>query len=59
MNTIRNAKNDLKQELKVKNFQEGSNADRKWFVRLLNTDEFEELPEDVETPFEDPPPSDI
>lgn len=59
---VRKAKQDLKKDGAVKYFQTGSPKEKVWNIQALVEPEgggFEELPDDTETPFEPPPPSDI
>ena len=59
---MKRAKKDLKKDGAVKYFQTGSNANRVWSLQVLvEPDEggFVELPDDIETPFENNAPSDI
>lgn len=51
--TLQRAKSDLKKDGRVKNFTTGSAkaGDREWHVRLLDNQEFIELPEGTPTPF--------
>ncbi len=59
---VKRAKQDLKKDGAVKYFQTGGNANRVWNIQALVEPEdggFEELPDDTETPFENPSPSDI
>lgn len=59
---VRKAKQDLKKDGAVKYFQTGSPKEKMWNIQALVEPEgggFEELPDDTETPFEPPPPSDI
>lgn len=59
---VKRAKQDLKKDGAVKYFQTGSNANRAWNIQALVEPEgvgFEELPDDTETPFENPIPSSI
>lgn len=59
---VRKAKQDLKKDGVVKYFQTGSPKEKVWNIQALVEPEgggFEELPDDTETPFEPPPPSDI
>jgi len=61
---VKNAKRDLKKDGAVKYFQTGGakSGDKVWHIQALVDPEgggFEELPDDTETPFEKPVPSDI
>ena len=59
---VKRAKQDLKKDGAVKYFQTGSNANRVWNIQALVEPEggvFEELPDDIETPFENTVPSSI
>lgn len=59
---VRKAKQDLKKDGAVKYFQTGSPKEKVWNIQALVEPEgggFEELPDDTETPFEPPSPSDI
>lgn len=59
---VKRAKGELKAEGAVKYFQTGSNADRVWNIQALtdpDEGDFDELPDDTKTPFDNPPPSDI
>ncbi len=59
---MKRAKQDLKKDGAVKYFQTGGNANRVWNIQaLVEPDEsgFEELPDDTETPFENPDGSPI
>lgn len=59
---VKRAKQELKAEKAVKYFHTGSPKDRVWHTQaLVDPDEgdFEELPDDTETPFDNPSPSDI
>lgn len=63
-NAVKNAKRDLKKDGSVKYFQTGStrSKDNIWNIQVLvepDEAEFEELPDDTETPFENKSPSDI
>ena len=59
---MKRAKQDLKKDGAVKYFQTGSNTNRVWNIQALvepNEGGFVELPDDIETPFENNAPSDI
>lgn len=59
---LKNAKRDLKENGSVKYFQTGSKKDKVWNIQALvepDDGNFEELPDDTETPFDNPSPSDI
>lgn len=60
--SVRKAKQDLKKDGAVKYFHTGGNKKRIWHIQALIKPEdggFEELPDDVETPFTTPVPPDI
>lgn len=59
---IKRAKQDLKKDGDVKYFHTGNNDSRVWHIQALVEPEnggFEELPEDMPTPFDNASPSDI
>ena len=59
--SLKRAKADLKREGNVRYFHTGSNDRRVWHIQALTdlTSNFEELREDIPTPFDSAPPSDI
>ena len=59
--SLKRAKADLKREGNVRYFHTGSNDRRGWHIQALTdlTSNFEELREDIPTPFDSAPPSDI
>ena len=59
--SLKRAKADLKKEGNVRYFHTGSNDRRVWHIQALTdlTSNFEELREDIPTPFDSAPPSDI
>ena len=59
---LKRAKAELKKEGNVRYFHTGSNDSRVWHIQALVEPEnggFEELPEDMPTPFDNASPSDI
>ena len=59
--SLKRAKADLKREGNVRYFHTGSNDRSVWHIQALTdlTSNFEELREDIPTPFDSAPPSDI
>ncbi len=59
---VKRAKQELKAEKAVKYFHTGGPKDRVWHTQALtdpDSGDFEELPDDTETPFDNPSPSDL